>query len=119
MSSDDSYITLYFTLKDRFGDHGLISAVIMKKLEDRVFVDTWFMSCRVLKRTMEEYIINSMVKAAADAGYDLIEAEYIPTAKNKMVADIYPKMGFKEMQDKPGHYLVKPSEFKPLVTYIS
>ena len=43
--------TLAFTvrLSDRFGDHGLIS-VIIARLDGKVaIVDTWLMSCRVLK----------------------------------------------------------------------
>ncbi|MPN14410.1 hypothetical protein SDC9_161737 [bioreactor metagenome] len=52
------------------------------------------MSCRVLKRGMEEFIINSIVTLAQTHGYSKISAEYIPTAKNLMVKDIYPEMGF-------------------------
>jgi predicted enzyme involved in methoxymalonyl-ACP biosynthesis len=37
-------MTLYFTLQDKFGDHGLISVVILQKQADKVlFVNTWLM----------------------------------------------------------------------------
>jgi len=95
IAKSDDYITLYFTLKDKFGEYGLVSAVIMEKQnEHELFVDTWFMSCRVLKRGMEDFIVNSMFKAAKDAGYDIINAEYIPTPKNKMVQNIYSEKSF-------------------------
>lgn len=95
IASDDSYVTLYYTLKDKFGDHGLVSVVIMKReTEDVFFVDTWLMSCRVLKRGMEEYIINRMVEEASSKGAKTIKAEYIPTSKNRMVEHIYDDMGF-------------------------
>lgn len=90
----DKYITLYFTLKDKFGDHGLISVVIMEKQTDELFIDTWLMSCRVLKRTAEEFIINTIVKTAKVNGFSKVIGEYIPTAKNRMVADIYSQLGF-------------------------
>ena len=84
-----------FMLKDKFGDHGLISVVIMDKQEDgALFVSEWLMSCRVLKRGMEEFIVNKMIRTAAEHGYEKVIGEYIPTAKNAMVRDLYEKMGF-------------------------
>lgn len=95
IAGDESYITLYCTLRDRFGDHGLVSAVILKKIfETSLFIDTWLMSCRVLKRGMEEFIVNAIVDTAARNGFERISAEYIPTPKNKMVEKIYETMGF-------------------------
>ena len=95
VANDSEYITLYYTLRDKFGDHGLVSVVIMKKESaDTLFIDTWLMSCRVLKRGMEEFIINKLVAVAKEKGFQKIQAEYIPTPKNSMVKDIYSSMGF-------------------------
>lgn len=95
IAESDEYITRYFTLRDKFGDHGLVSVLIMKKISGNVlFVDTWLMSCRVLKRGMEEFIVNQMVEAAKQEGFSSLLGEYIPTNKNAMVLDIYEKMGF-------------------------
>ena len=100
IAGDDKYITLYYTLKDKFGDHGLVSVVILEKTaDDEAFVDTWLMSCRVLKRGMEEYIVNRFVEAAAKKGIRKLSAEYIETPKNKMVKDIYKTMGFSEISE--------------------
>ena len=100
IASDDRYLTLYFTLKDKFGDHGLISAVIMeKRSETELFIDTYLMSCRVLKRGMEEFIINTLIRTAAEHGFTHVIGEYLPTAKNAMVADIYKRLGFAQMGD--------------------
>lgn len=95
IAQSDKYLTLFFSLKDKFGEYGLISAVIMEKTsEEEVFVDTWFMSCRVLKRGMEDFIVNSMVETAKEHGFNVINAEYISTAKNAMVKDLYREKGF-------------------------
>lgn len=95
VAGDDQYITLYFTLRDKFGDHGLISVVILEKQDDgTLFVDTWLMSCRVLKRGMEEFIVNKIIQTAADNGYQAVIGEYLKTAKNAMVSELYPKLGF-------------------------
>lgn len=117
IAADDRYVTLYYTLKDRFGDHGLVSVVIMKRESEReLFVDTWLMSCRVLKRGMEEYIINRMVDRARECGASTIKAEYIPTAKNKMVEHIYDAMGFDYKGD--GLYSLEIDKFTGLKSYI-
>jgi len=95
LAQDDSHICLYFMLKDKFGDHGLISVVILDKQEDStLFVSEWLMSCRVLKRGMEEFIVNKMLQTAAEHGFRKVVGEYIPTPKNAMVKDLYEKMGF-------------------------
>ncbi len=48
----------------------------------------------MLKRGMEEFIINRMIDLARQQGIETITGEYIKTSKNAMVADIYEKLGF-------------------------
>ena len=62
-----------------------------------MFVDTWLMSCRVLKRGMENFTLNQMVRAARAKGYRYIIGEYLPTLKNSMVKDHYRNLGFEEL----------------------
>lgn len=117
IAEDKNYLTVYFTLKDRYGEQGLISIVIMKKQhEDTLFIDTWLMSCRVLKRGMEEFVINKIVQIAKDSGFTTIFAEYIPTPKNKMVSTIYDSMGFNRIDENI--YCLKISDFKEKLTFI-
>ena len=95
IAEDDHFITLYFTLRDKFGDHGLISVVILEKRDNgTLFVNEFLMSCRVLKRGMEEFIINKIVSTAKENGFTLVEGEYIRTQKNAMVAQLYTQHGF-------------------------
>lgn len=100
MAADDRFITLYFTLRDKFGDHGLISVVILEKTDgDTLFMYNWLMSCRVLKRGMEEFIINTVIGTAKQAGYRKVVGEYLQTPKNAMVKDIYERLGFRRLGD--------------------
>lgn len=99
LANDPDVIDLSFTLEDKFGDNGLIAVVIMKPLDkETLFVDTWFMSCRVLKRGMENFTLNMMVEVAKAKGYKKIIGEYLPTAKNGMVADHYTNLGFEKVE---------------------
>lgn len=94
ISQSQDYFTFAFTLEDKFGDNGLISVVILKKREKAVFIDTWFMSCRVLKRGMEQFILNSITDFAFQNGFEKIIGEYIMTNKNEIVKDHYEKLNF-------------------------
>lgn len=95
LAQDERHICLYFMLKDKFGDHGLISVVVLDKQNaDTLFVSQWLMSCRVLKRGLEEFIVNKIIQTAAQQGCQKVIGEYLPTAKNAMVKDLYEKMGF-------------------------
>ena len=88
-----------FTLEDKFGDNGLIAVVILQeKGSETLFVDTWFMSCRVLKRGMENFTLNTIVEYAKSNGYKKIIGEYLPTAKNGMVAEHYTGLGFTKLE---------------------
>lgn len=93
-ANDPEVVDLSFTLEDKFGNNGLIAVIIMKKQEDTLFVDTWFMSCRVLKRGMENFTLNTMVDAAKKMGCTKIIGEYLPTPKNGMVKEHYDGLGF-------------------------
>lgn len=112
----DEFITLSFHLQDKFGDYGLIGLVILKKLKDATaFIDTWIMSCRVLKRGMEEFIVNQMSKKARCVGVRRLIGEYVPTAKNRMVKDLYQQMGFAQANGKWELDLHEFNEFKTFI----
>jgi FkbH-like protein len=92
--NDPGHIGYSVRLKDRFGDHGLISIVIGKRNGSTLHIDTWIMSCRVLKRQVEEEVLNELARLARARGCARLEGVYLPTAKNEMVRDFYPRMGF-------------------------
>ena len=117
MSGNDHFLTLYFTLKDKFGNHGLISiAILEKKDEETLFVYNWLMSCRVLKRGMEEFIVNKIIEIAREKGYRKVIGEYIQTPKNAMVKEIYEKLGFQKIGN--GVFEVEVDKFIQNKTYI-
>lgn len=120
MAEDPDVIDLSFSLKDKFGDNGLIAVVIMKKQGDEtLFVDTWFMSCRVLKRGMENFTLNTMVERAKSAGYRKIIGEFLPTPKNKMVENHYASLGFTQMEGTAtAQYILDIDSFQPRECYI-
>lgn len=120
LGQNPDVIDLSFTLEDKFGDNGLIAVIIMKKQdEETLFIDTWFMSCRVLKRGMEDFTLNTMVEAAREKGYKRIVGEYLPTPKNKMVENHYPSLGFQKLEGTPtAQYVLDVEQYQPRENYI-
>ena len=120
LGQNPDVIDLSFTLEDKFGDNGLIAVIIMKKQdEETLFIDTWFMSCRVLKRGMEDFTLNTMIEAAREKGYKRIVGEYLPTPKNKMVENHYPSLGFQKLEGTPtAQYVLDVEQYQPRENYI-
>lgn len=98
--NDTNQYAIGFSLKDKYGDHGLIAALFLSKKDDILFVDNWIMSCRVLKRGMEKYTLNIMVKFAKEIDCKIIEGEFIPTSKNGIVENHYEDLGFMPVKDR-------------------
>ncbi len=108
------YATFSFTLEDKYGDNGLIAVVIMEKTNsETLFIDTWFMSCRVLKRGMENFTLNTLVRYARANGYKKIIGEYLPTQKNGMVKEHFPNLGFTAINETEYELNVENYEDRP------
>lgn len=89
-------IVLMAVLKDKFGDHGLATA-LMGRLENDTFkIDLWVMSCRVIGKELERTMLDQLVDRVRQAGASIIAAEYIPSAKNELVKDLLPSLGFQQ-----------------------
>jgi FkbH-like protein len=101
LSTDKSRYAFSVRLADKFGDNGLISVVIVAVEDKTAVVDTWLMSCRVLKRQMEDEVVNEMVRLAKLRGCTAILGHYLPTEKNGMVRDLFPRMGFTLVEETP------------------
>lgn len=99
MANDSNFLTLYGRLTDKFGDNGLISVIIGEICGEELHIRLWLMSCRVLKRGMENAMLNTLVSRAKNFGCKKIVGYYFPTKKNNMVADLYKNFGFQKISD--------------------
>ena len=62
------------------------------------FIDTWVMSCRVLKRGIEYLALNTIVEFATHWGCDMIVGEYLPTTKNALAKNLYCDLGLNRIE---------------------
>jgi FkbH-like protein len=117
LAASSDYMNYCFTLNDKFGENGLICVVSLKLVTESVcFIENWFMSCRVLKRTMENFVLNTIVEDLNKTGCLKLIGEYIPTAKNNLVLDHYKNLGFME---EAGKWTLSLNDYKNRETYIN
>ena len=68
---------------DRFGDYGLVGLVIAKIEPDRVSVDTFLLSCRVLGRGVEHTILRELGAIANEHALPRVAIDFVATPKNE------------------------------------
>ncbi|GAC1420351.1 MAG: HAD-IIIC family phosphatase [Acidobacteriaceae bacterium] len=122
-------LTLQLRLRDIYGDHGMIAVVTAEPPPEPLgapfmpqphrgmggenepqptpeptdlLITDWLMSCRVLGRKVERATLNLLVEQARTRGARRLIGRYLPTAKNAMVRDLYPGLGFTLLQQGPG-----------------
>lgn len=79
---------------DRFGDNGLVGAVLTRTVGDRVQIDNFLLSCRVFSRGIEQACLAAVLRQAARSGARAVVGTYRKSAKNGVVKDFYPRHGF-------------------------
>ena len=121
---DPQHLCFTMRLADRFGDHGLISVVVAKvektSAGSYLELDTWLMSCRVLKRQVEEEVVNEIMRLARLRSCSQVRGIFLPTAKNGMVKELYAQLGFTLVSDSPerSDYQAEVPSFKTFTTQI-
>ena len=99
IAADPNNVIYVVYSSDKYGDSGLISVIILIGSEVDVRIDTFLMSCRVMGRKLEDVILNELV-----AKYQRkMIGEFIPTAKNAPVSELFDKLGFSQVSDDNGH----------------
>jgi FkbH-like protein len=94
LAADRNAITRSVRLNDCFGDHGLICVFSATIAEGTMTIQDWLMSCRVLKRGVEQLVFNEVLDEARRRGVREIIGIYLPTERNGLVKDLFPDLGF-------------------------
>lgn len=105
-------IALALRLRDKFGDQGIVAVLIALRSEERsaLGVDSFLVSCRALGRGVEDALWAAMTSRAAQEGVHRLEADYIATAKNNIVSDLYDRLGLGRVEENGSstHYVSEP-----------
>ena len=84
------------SVADKFGDNGITGCIIVNGNE----VDTLLLSCRVLGKGIEHAFIKKILELLRLEGVEEVIGIYLPTLKNRQVADFYDKCGFTILKEK-------------------
>ena len=105
--NDKNRVTFQFSFRDKFSNYGIVSLIVGTITKDCLFIDNWVMSCRVLNRTLEIFIINSVIKYAKMKKINEIVGIHMPTQKNSLVEKLYIDLGFskKNNSNSPSQFL--------------
>ncbi len=96
---DTNYDVLSINVKDKFGDNGLIGVLILYKNENKLIIDTFLLSCRVIGRNIEKAMLAYIVSLAEKEGFKTVVGEYLPTERNVQVKDLYEQEKFKKISN--------------------
>jgi len=98
-SESEKHITRYLRLSDRLADHGLVALTIAEIVGDRLDINSFLMSCRVIGRTVEDHLLSHLCRDADRVGCKTIHGTYIPTHKNAIVSSLYERFGFIQIDE--------------------
>jgi len=90
------YKVIAIEYQDKFANEGIIGLVIAIEEKDEVKIDTFLLSCRVLKRKVEDAIFEKLDKMFPKKN---IIGIFYPTPKNMQVKDLYEKFGFEKIDE--------------------
>lgn len=96
------FLSLCLSLRDRFGDHGLVSVLAGRCSGDTCVIENWVMSCRVFKRGVESAFFNEACRELRARGVRTILGRLVTTERNGYVKDLFPSLGFDPAEPADG-----------------
>jgi predicted enzyme involved in methoxymalonyl-ACP biosynthesis len=94
-------VSLY-SLSDIYGDHGIVGLFMLRQLNtDELFVENLLMSCRVLGRELDCWIISEIISFAKRNSFNKVIANFIPQSRNSIAKDIFTRSGFNNVKFSP------------------
>ncbi|PKM96399.1 MAG: hypothetical protein CVU84_01410 [Firmicutes bacterium HGW-Firmicutes-1] len=79
----EGYECFTVEVEDKFGSYGLVGVMIMKEEKERLIVDSFLLSCRVLGRGIEYEMVARLGKFAKERNLEKVELRLNKTAKNQ------------------------------------
>jgi len=101
LADDPDHVVAWLRLADRYGDAGLVAVGVLRREGDAALIDTLLMSCRVMGRKVEHAFVAYLAEQARALGCSRLVGEFLPSAKNAVVRDLYPQLGFEPDAEAP------------------
>lgn len=98
----EEYSLYNLHVADRFGDHGLVGAAVVRKQGEEWRIDSLLMSCRVMGLGVETAFLERIYSDARQEGAVTLIGEYVQSKKNQPVKEFYAQQGFSLVKDEDG-----------------
>ncbi len=85
LAKDSSKLVFYTKLDDKFGEYGIVGALIATIKDKSVIVDNFLLSCRALGKGVEHAMISYLGRTCTSLGLDSIKIRFIKSEKNIVV----------------------------------
>jgi FkbH-like protein len=109
---------LTVSVRDRFGDYGLVGEIIYELTAHSLDVETFLLSCRVLGRGVEHAMLARLGKMAREKNRRWVDVHFHPSARNKPALDFLQSIGASFRQPLNGGYIYRfPAEFAAEVVF--
>jgi FkbH-like protein len=94
LAASPTTVAFLTRLKDRFGDHGGVGLTLARTLGDAAFLESFLMSCRVLGRHLDAWMLARLADHLRDRGVRWLFAEFRDSGRNAVAADALSAHGF-------------------------
>ncbi len=99
------------SVKDKFGDYGLVGAMIYGSGKDRLNVSTFLLSCRALGKGVERRMIRHLGERALDSGHDFVTIPFLASDRNGICAAFLEEIGGR---NEEGAYIIAATQAETL-----
>jgi amino acid adenylation domain-containing protein/FkbH-like protein len=101
---DPEYEVWTVSVKDRFGDYGLVGAMIFKADAGTIWVDSFLLSCRALGRGVEHRMLAALGKLACQRKAQWVDIPFERLPRNQPALDFLDSVGASFKQSQQYHF---------------
>ena len=101
MLADPDWVLCTVTVRDKFGDSGVVGVMFAVQRAAALEIDTLLLSCRVIGRTVETAMLACLSQVARSRALETLTGCVVPTAKNVPVRDLFMRHGFHSADGTP------------------
>ncbi len=99
MYADTRWKLYTCTYRDKFGDEGIVGAVLVSHEKNTAHIDNFLLSCRALGRRVEFSILHQLLAVLKESGIQRITASYYPGERNIPARNFYNDSGFTSLSE--------------------
>ena len=92
---------------DKFGDYGIVGAVLFSVNGENAAVEEFVMSCRVAKKKCEDATVNWVAHKAKKLGAKVLTAQVVKTGRNMALVSAFSEISGVEKEESDGGAIFK------------